>query len=107
MKRMITLAMVLLLFFKAEAQQPDAGMIMSKSRDRSLTESMSANISLSIIEKNGASRLRTISMTTKSYPGGQEKRFIKFLEPADVRSTSMLVIDNKDIPDEMWIYASP
>ncbi len=104
MKRMITLAMVLLLFFKAEAQQPDAGMIMSKSRDRSLTESMSANISLSIIEKNGASRLRTISMTTKSYPGGQEKRFIKFLEPADVRGTSMLVIDNKDIPDEMWIY---
>lgn len=96
--------MLLLPLFQAEAQQPDAGIIMSTSRDRSLTGSMSANINLSITEKNGASRLRTISMTTKSYPDGLEKRFIKFLEPADVRGTAMLVVDNRDTPDEMWIY---
>jgi hypothetical protein len=65
---------------------------------------MSATIKLSITEKNGTSRNRTISMTTKSYQGGLEKRLIKFIEPADVRGTSMLVIDNKDAPDEMWIY---
>jgi hypothetical protein len=43
-------------------------------------------------------------MTTKDYGAGQEKRVIKFLEPADVRGTAMLIIDNKDIVDEMWIY---
>ena len=43
-------------------------------------------------------------MTTKSYQNGQEKRFIKFLEPADVKGTAMLIVDNNDIADEMWIY---
>jgi len=43
-------------------------------------------------------------MTTKSYADGMEKRIIKFIEPADVRGTSMLVVDNKNSADEMWIY---
>ena len=86
------------------AQLPDAGQIMSKSRDLSITGSLSANINLTITEKGGATRNRTISITTKSYPDGLEKRFIKFIEPADVRGTAMLVVDNKNTADEMWIY---
>jgi hypothetical protein len=43
-------------------------------------------------------------MTSKSYGDGLEKRIIRFIEPADVRGTSMLVVDNKNIADEMWIY---
>ncbi len=86
------------------AQQPDAGQIMSKSRDLSLIASLNATVNLSITEKNGATRNRTISMTTKSFPDGLEKRFIRFMEPADVRGTSMLVVDNKNQADEMWIY---
>jgi outer membrane lipoprotein-sorting protein len=104
MKRKIVLLMLLLPFILAGAQQPDAALIMSMSRELSMTGSMSANINLSITEKNGTSRVRTISMTTKSYPDGLEKRFIKFIDPADVRGTAMLVIDNKNIQDEMWIY---
>jgi outer membrane lipoprotein-sorting protein len=104
MKGKIILLILLLPLFQAGGQQPDAGLIMSKSRELSLTSSMSANVSLLITEKNGSSRYRTISMTTKSYPDGMEKRFIKFIDPPDVRGTAMLVIDNKDIPDEMWIY---
>ena len=105
MKRKVVFALLMLAFIKAlSAQQPDAGQIMSKCRDLSLIGSMSATINLSITEKNGTSRKRTISMATKSYPDGLEKRFIKFIEPADVRGTSMLVIDNKNAQDEMWIY---
>jgi hypothetical protein len=89
---------------QASAQQPDAWKIMSKSRDLSLIGSMSATINLSISEKSGATRSRTIAMTTKSYPDGLEKRFIKFIEPADVRGTALLVVDNKNAMDEMWIY---
>lgn len=77
---------------------------MSKSRDLSLISSMNATINLSISEKNGATRNRMITMITKSYPDGLEKRLIRFVEPADVRGTSMLVLDNKDKADEMWIY---
>ncbi len=95
---------MILPLLQVSAQQPDAGQIMNKSRDLSLIGSMSATINLSITEKNGASRNRTISMTTKSFQDGMEKRFIKFIEPADVRGTAMLVVDNKNIADEMWIY---
>ena len=96
--------MLLLPLLQAAAQQPDAGQIMSKSRDLSITGSLSANINLTITEKGGAIRNRTIAMTTKSYTDGLEKRFIRFIEPADVRGTAMLVVDNKNMADEMWIY---
>ena len=98
------LLVFLLPLFQAAGQLPDAGQILNKSRDLSLTGSMSANINLTITEKGGGTRNRTISMTTKSYQDGLEKRFIKFIEPADVRGTAMLVVDNKNANDEMWIY---
>jgi hypothetical protein len=77
---------------------------MNKSRELTLTNSLSATLNLSITEKNGSVRNRSISMSSKSFPDGVEKRFIKFLNPADVRGTAMLIFDNKNSADEMWIY---
>jgi hypothetical protein len=94
----------LLPLLQATAQQPDAVQIMTRSRDLSITSSLSANINLTITERGGSTRNRTISMTTKSYSDGLEKRLIRFIEPADVRGTAMLVVDNKNTADEMWIY---
>lgn len=104
MKRKMLLLVLVLPLLQVSAQQPDADQIMNKCRDLSLAGSLSATIKLSITEKNGASRNRTISMTTKSFSDGIEKRFIKFIEPSDVRGTAMLVVDNKNAADEMWIY---
>ena len=98
------LSLLLLPFLQAAAQLPDAGQIMEKSRDLAITGSLMADLSLKIIEKSGAIRSRTISMTTKSFPDGLEKRFIRFIEPADVKGTSMLIVDNRNSADEMWIY---
>jgi outer membrane lipoprotein-sorting protein len=83
---------------------PEATQIITKSRDLTITGSMSSNISLTIIEKGGSVRNRTISMITKSYPDGSEKRMIKFIEPTDVKGTALLIIDNKNSQDDMWIY---
>jgi hypothetical protein len=77
---------------------------MNRSRELSLAGSISANIRLTITEKSGAVRNRTISLTSKSYTDGTEKRLIKFIEPADVRGTAMLVNDLPKASDEMWIY---
>ncbi len=86
------------------AAQPSAEEIMNKSRELSLAGAISADISLTITEKSGAVRNRTISLTTKTYPDGTEKRLIRFLEPADVRGTAMLINDLQKASDEMWIY---
>lgn len=69
-----------------------------------MTNSMSATLSLSIMEKNGSVRNRTISMVSKSFPEGVEKRFIRFIDPVDVRGTAMLIFDNTSSADEMWIF---
>jgi len=95
---------LILPLLQAAAQQPDATQLMNRSRDQSITGSLNATVVLTITEKGGSTRNRTISMMTKSYADGLEKRFIRFIEPADVRGTSMLVFDNKNTTDEMWIY---
>jgi len=88
----------------AATQQPDADDIIRKSRELTLISALSSDITLTITEKNGSVRKRTISMTSKSFPDGTEKRLIRFIEPADVKGTSLLIVDNQDIADEMWIY---
>ena len=103
MKAVIMLIMMMPLV-QAAAQLPDPEEIMKKSRELGLTGALSANIDLRITEKNGSSRSRTISMSTKSYPDGVEKRFLRFLDPPDVRGTAMLIVDNMNSADEMWIY---
>lgn len=86
------------------AQLPDAKQTMDKCRELTITSSLKADIELTITERNGATRNRKVAMTSKSYPDGLEKRLIKFLEPADIRGTGMLIFDFKDATDEMWIY---
>jgi hypothetical protein len=104
MKTKIILFCLVMPPIQALAQLPDPNVIMDKSRELSLTGSLSSVVNLTITEKNGSVRSRTISMSTKSYPEGVEKRMIRFTEPADVRGTSMLIIDNQKTADEMWIY---
>jgi hypothetical protein len=68
-----------------------------------MSGNLQSTITLTITEKNGAVRTRKVNMVSKTY-GDTEKRMMKFLEPADVRGTAMLIIDNKDDQDDMWIY---
>ena len=104
MKTLVTALTAIMTILQVYAQLPEPEGIMDKSRELSLAGAMSADIKLTITEKNGSTRNRTFTMSTKSFPGGVEKRYIKFLSPPDVKGTSMLIIDNMNITDEMWIY---
>jgi len=76
---------------------------MQRSRDLTMTGSLKSTMTLTIVEKNGSTRLRTIDMLSKSY-GGTEKRLVRFVDPAEVRGTALLIVDNDKSPDDMWIY---
>jgi hypothetical protein len=69
-----------------------------------MSGNVQSTVTLTITEKNGSVRTRKLNMITKSYDDGTIKRMVKFLDPADVRGTAMLIVDNKDAQDEMWIY---
>ncbi len=104
MKKLILLIITVQTAFYTAAQLPDPAQIMSDCRDMSIAGSMTATVNLTITEKNGSVRDRTMSLANKTYPGGMEKRHIRFLAPPDVRGTAMLITDNRDDEDEMWIY---
>lgn len=96
-------ALVLSFAAAAGQQKPDPVQIMEKGRDLTMIEALKATMTLTIYEKNGATRVRTLSMVSKT-SGGTEKRLVRFIEPADVRGTAMLIVDNEATQDEMWIY---
>ncbi len=86
------------------AQQSDPVQLMDKSRDLTMSGNIQSTVTLTITEKSGSVRSRKLNMITKSYDDGTIKRMVKFLDPADVRGTAMLIVDSKDAQDDMWIY---
>jgi hypothetical protein len=64
-----------------------------------------AVVKMTVIEKNGTTRTNKLSMATKLYDGGKtEKRIYRFLEPADVKGTGVLVFDYEAKADDLWIF---
>ena len=103
MKRAIILILLLTLPVILMAQGT-ADEIMDKSRNVMKVESFEAIASLNIIDSKGRVRERSNITASKSYDDGTEKRLIKFLSPADVEGTTMLIYDYDQGQDDMWIY---
>jgi outer membrane lipoprotein-sorting protein len=78
---------------------------MQKSRDVSKLDGMEAVSTLTIYDAKGRERVRQTSMASKLFENGAtEKRIIRFLSPAEVNGTGMLIYDYDERTDDMWIY---
>jgi hypothetical protein len=84
---------------------PEGREIMQKSRDVSKLDGMEALSTLRIYDAMGRARVRETSMASKLFESGAtEKRIIRFLSPAEVKGTGMLIYDYDKKNDDMWIY---
>jgi outer membrane lipoprotein-sorting protein len=84
---------------------PDGREIMEKSREVSKLSGMEAVSTLRIYDARGRERVRQTSMASKLFENGStEKRIIRFLSPAEVKGTGMLIYDYDKRRDDMWIY---
>lgn len=65
-----------------------------------------ARIVMKLITKNGRERLREMTMLRKNYgpPGGEQKYFIYFLKPADVRKMTFMVYKYPKRDDDRWLF---
>ena len=79
----------------------DAKQIMSKSQEVTKISGSESISTLSIFNKKGNKRVRKFSSATKKTKEGVNKMIMRFLEPADVKGTSILTFDNKDKDDDM------
>ena len=101
MKTTLITLILLLAIFTAKAQ--DAREISKKASDAINLDALEMVSTLKIISASGEERLRTLSTATRKF-GAVSKMIMKFLEPADVRGTTLLVFDNENKDDDMWIY---
>lgn len=101
MKTLITTIVILLTGLMLKAQ--DAREISKKASDAINLDDMEMVSTLKIISASGEERVRTMSTATKKF-GNVSKMMMKFLEPADVRGTTLLVFDYETKDDDLWIY---
>ena len=102
----LLLALLLALGTAAFAQpKPTARELMEKVVATRKLAGSEAVVTMTIANEKGQTRERTITMATKLYDDGKtEKRIYRFLEPADVKGTGMLVFDYEREADDVWVY---
>jgi outer membrane lipoprotein-sorting protein len=105
-RRFLFATLALLLSGTAQAEKgPSAREIMDKVTTTRKLDGSEAVIKMTVLGEGGQAREREISMATKLYDGGKtEKRIYRFLSPADVQGTGILVYDYEAKPDDVWIY---
>jgi hypothetical protein len=87
------------------ADGPSPREIMDKVTMTRKLEGSEAVVKMISYDEKGQAREREITMATKlSDAGKTEKRIYKFLSPADVQGTSILVFDYEAKADDVWIY---
>jgi hypothetical protein len=78
--------------------------IVKASREAVKVQSFEALSTLTITDNRGNERIRKSSMASRTYPDQTEKRIIKFVGPAEVAGTGILIFDHENQADDMWIY---
>ena len=79
--------------------------IVQKVYDRPTGEDQTGELTMTLINSRGSSRVRTISQFQKDF-GDTEKKIMFFVSPADVRNTSFMnwTYDDASKSDDQWIY---
>ncbi len=102
--RRIAMGLLLALLVSISASAQDAREIIKKSHDIIKVKSFESVSTLTIKDSRGNQRVRKSSMASMSLADGTEKRIIKFISPAEVRGTGILIFDYPEKSDDMWIY---
>jgi hypothetical protein len=91
------------LFLTAFLNGQDAREIADKASKSIDPDAMEMVATLTIKDNKGNERVRQIATATKKF-NGATKTMMKFLSPAEVKGTTMLIYDYKEKGDDMWIY---
>ena len=97
------LTVVSLIFATSGIFAQTAKEISNKAIDAVDFKAMEMTLTLKIYDAKGRERIRQISNASKKF-GEINKTIMKFTAPADVKGTAILIYDNKNKDDDMWIY---
>jgi len=94
-------------FVPARAQAPDAEALMKEAHLNMYYagDDGSARVKMTITDKNGRTRERDFTILRKDFAdGGEQRYYVYFFEPNDVRRTTFMAWKNPDGDDSRWIY---
>jgi len=99
------LALIAAVVAHAQMPLPDATSILAKSQEVffSAGADMKAKITMELMAAGGAKRTRILTMLRKN-DGRNQKYFMHFHEPGDVRGTAFLVWKYPERDDDRWIF---
>ncbi len=100
-------ALALVAALPARAQAPDAETLMKEAHLNMYYagDDGSARVKMTITDKNGKTRERDFTILRKDFAeGGEQRYFVYFYEPNDVRRTTFMAWKNPDGDDARWIY---
>jgi len=81
------------------------GLDVARKMDEARRSSTEHNVMMMTLENSrGQQRVRTIEGWSHELNHEEEHRFAKFLEPADVKDTTLLTYDFDDKDDDIWLY---
>ncbi len=78
--------------------------IMEKVKETTSPKTAHSAIELIIVEKSGIEKKRTLEMWTIKDSHGLNRSLIIFRQPASVKNTRFLIIQNKNKSDDQYIY---
>jgi uncharacterized protein len=99
------LGIALALSFSAQGAELTAEQIMERNYLVSRFPGASFEASFQLVSSDGATRMRRTVGQSKLKDGSSDmKRVTRFVEPADVRGTSTLVVEQAGRDDDIWVY---
>jgi outer membrane lipoprotein-sorting protein len=99
-----SIALVIFILAAAFVSAQNAADIVEKSRNRIKSDTTSTRSKMIITAKNGAVTERTIDQYSKKDSKGNHRAIIVFQEPASVRGTRFLTIENPGKDNDQWIF---
>jgi len=102
----LIVVMILVFGLTSFAQEKLTGLqVIQKVYDRAEGDDMESELTMSLINSRGDTRVREIKQFTKDM-GDMDKKIMFFKSPADVRNTSFMnwSYDEEGKDDDQWIY---
>jgi hypothetical protein len=87
-----------------EAEELTGAQIMRRNDEASRAASEHQIMRMVLTDKRGKQRERTIEGWSYEVSKEEEKRFARFLEPGDIKDTTLLTYDYEQNDDDIWLY---
>ena len=89
----------------ARAQETSALAVMQKNAAATKVRDSVTHATFTLTAKDGATRVRKTTGHTRLQDGSEDNaRLVRFTAPADIKGTSILLVEHSQGDDDMWLY---